>query len=170
VVYAPPSDADASDAYASAPEPDAPLRVWQAKFAEENARKDAEEKRAREERRANAKVAMRKWLAEKQAQLEARKATNREEDEAHEAALDAELGGPSWDRVHKLLDKRDDLEEATSAPASPEHHDDDDHKAGKAARLAARHKHKETFTVKDAGRMRDILIGVKAKGGLPKQE
>ncbi len=163
------AEAEEADAYTSAAEPDAPLRVWQAKFAEENARKDAEEKRAREERRAAAKAAMRKWLGEKQAQLEARKATNREEDEARDTALDAELGGPSWDRVSKLLDHHEDIGETeAAAPASPDHHDEEDHKHGK--RAAHRHKHKETFAVKDASRMKDILIGVKAKGGLPKAE
>jgi hypothetical protein len=101
--------------------------------------------------------------------LEARKASNREADETRQADLDAQLDGPSWDRVSALLDSHEDM--AGGAP-DVRAEDDDEGKASSSSgssrgrgRKAAAAPGPSPLAPKDATRMRDILISLKAHGG-----
>lgn len=116
--------------------------------------KDAKERDAKAARRAAGKAALKKALADRAAAVETRKASNREAEARKEKeAMDA-LEGEPWGRVVSLIDIHAHSKAAAEGAAE-----------GGAA--APRKKAPADVAVPDVARHKDILISLKAAGGLP---
>jgi hypothetical protein len=114
--------------------------------------KDAKERDAKTARRAAGKAALKKALADRAAAVETRKASNREAEARKEKeAMDA-LEGEPWGRVVSLIDIH-----AHSKAAAAE--------GGEGG--APKKKAPADVAVPDVARHKNILISLKAAGGLP---
>jgi hypothetical protein len=119
------------------------LIAFNARFRNAGEEKDAKEREARTARKAAGKAALKKLLSEKAGTVESRKRKNREEEAATEKAMLDSLQGETWTRVTTLIDIH-----SKDAPVKG--------KDGKPEKRMAG---------EDIGqaRMRDVLIGLKAK-------
>lgn len=118
----------------------AALVAFNTRFREQGEAKDAKEREAKGARRTAGKAALKKILAEHSARVDSRKHKNREEEAATEQQMLDSLQGESWSRVVSMVDVH----------ATPK-------TEGKAENKG---KHGED---QGTARMRDVLIGLKAK-------
>jgi len=114
--------------------------------------KDAKERDAKAARRSAGKAALKKALGDRAAAVETRKASNREAEARKEKeAMDA-LEGEPWGRVVSLID----IHAHSKAAAE-----------GEGGAAAPKKKPSADVAVPDVARHKDILISLKAAGGLP---
>ena len=126
-----------------------PLVEFNKRFRAACEEKDGKERDAKAQRRTAGKAALKKLLQDRSSALEARKTANREaEASAEKAAMDA-LEGESWGRVVSLID----IHGVAAAAAE----------AGKSTGAKA----SKTDVEPAIGRHKDVLISLKAAGGLP---
>ncbi len=121
------------------------LAEFNKRFRAAGEAKDAAERDAKAARKAAGKAGLKKLLAERKSVVDARKGKNREDEKASEQSVLDGLQGESWARVVSLVDVHGGAA-AAAAPAE---------KKGKHAAAAA--------AAGDTTRMKDVLIGLKAK-------
>lgn len=98
---------------------------------------------------------MKKLLSDRSAAVDSRKASNREEERRKEGEAMNALEGESWGRVVSLID--------IHAVAAKE----EEKSAGGGAGGGGKGKKASGEAVPDVGRHKDVLISLKAAGGLP---
>lgn len=147
------------------------LIAFNARFRAAGEEKDAKEREAKAARRAAGKAALKKMTAERAAAADARKARNRAEEAATERAMLDALQGETWTRVVSLIDIHGGGAGGAAAGAAGKADAaggaGGKAKAGAAAApsAAAAAGGKGGAGGEDAAcaRMRDVLIGLKAK-------
>jgi hypothetical protein len=143
------------------------LAAFNAQFRAAAEAFDAREREQKAARKAAGKAALKKALAERKAAVDARKAKNREEEAATEQAMLDALQGESWSRVVDLVNVHAAGQAGAAAGGAPA-------AAGGGAASAAAAAGKKGGGASsgaasgdragaDASRMKDILLGLKAK-------
>jgi hypothetical protein len=141
-------------------EPAAALVEFNKKFRAVVEEKDAKERDAKNARKTAGKAALKKLLSERTAKVEARKAQNKEEEEAKEREMLDALQGESWGRVVSLID----IHAGASASASSEKSVGSGAGASVSGGSHSEKRHKDHGDKHgDTSRMKDVLVQLKNK-------